>query len=170
VQTGSLWRLSCGLPAVVSCPMPWASPCPMPHLPSSIFPNPAPVFKTECWGMSSLEKASTNAQAYGSLSWSTLWASGPTCKGLDLYLTFMRCLANTVTPPSEPTDIFPIQSCWPSGLWEGGCDGLYILGPGSGIIWRCGLVGIGVTWLEWVCHCGCGYKILTLVAWKSVFH
>jgi hypothetical protein len=25
-----------------------------------------------------------------------------------------------------------------------------------------------VTWLEWVCHCGCGYKILTLVAWKSV--
>ena len=50
------------------------------------------------------------------------------------------------------------------------CDGLYILGPGSGTIWRCGLVGIGVTWLEWVCHCGCGYKILTLVAWKSVFH
>ena len=27
-------------------------------------------------------------------------------------------------------------------------DGLYILGPGSGTIWRCGLVGIGVTWLE----------------------
>jgi hypothetical protein len=35
------------------------------------------------------------------------------------------------------------------------CDGLYILGPGSGTIWRYGLVGIGVTWLEWVCHCGC---------------
>ena len=50
------------------------------------------------------------------------------------------------------------------------CDGLYILGPGSVTIWRCGLVGIGVTWLEWVCHCGCEYKILTLVAWKSVFH
>jgi hypothetical protein len=50
------------------------------------------------------------------------------------------------------------------------CDGLYILGPGSGTILRCGLVGISVTWLEWVCHCGCGYKILTLVAWKSVFH
>jgi hypothetical protein len=33
--------------------------------------------------------------------------------------------------------------------WSGGgCDGLYILGPGSGIIWRCGLDGIGVTWLE----------------------
>ena len=30
----------------------------------------------------------------------------------------------------------------------GGCDGLYILGPGSGTIWRCGLVEIGVTWLE----------------------
>jgi hypothetical protein len=49
-------------------------------------------------------------------------------------------------------------------------DGLYILGPGNGTIWRCGLVGIGVTWLEWVCHCGCGHKILTLVAWKLVFH
>jgi hypothetical protein len=23
------------------------------------------------------------------------------------------------------------------------CDGLYILAPGSGTIWRCGLVGIG---------------------------
>jgi hypothetical protein len=52
----------------------------------------------------------------------------------------------------------------------GWCDGLYILGPGSGTIWRCGLVGIGVTSLEWVCHCGCGYKILALVTWKSVFH
>jgi hypothetical protein len=28
------------------------------------------------------------------------------------------------------------------------CDGLCILGPGSGTIWRGGLVGIGVTWLE----------------------
>jgi hypothetical protein len=28
------------------------------------------------------------------------------------------------------------------------CDGLYILGPGIGTIWRCGLDGIGVTWLE----------------------
>jgi hypothetical protein len=28
------------------------------------------------------------------------------------------------------------------------CDGLYILRPQSGTIWRCGLVGIGVTWLE----------------------
>jgi hypothetical protein len=25
------------------------------------------------------------------------------------------------------------------------CGGLYILGPGSGTIWRYGLVGIGVT-------------------------
>jgi hypothetical protein len=49
-------------------------------------------------------------------------------------------------------------------LTQGACDGLYILGPGSGTIRRCGLVAIGVTWLEWVCHCGCGYKILTLVA------
>jgi hypothetical protein len=50
------------------------------------------------------------------------------------------------------------------------CDGFYILGPESGTIWRCGLGGIGVYWLEWVCHCGCGYKSLTLVAWMSVFH
>ena len=26
-------------------------------------------------------------------------------------------------------------------------DGLCILGPGGGTIWRCGLVGIGVSWL-----------------------
>ena len=30
---------------------------------------------------------------------------------------------------------------------KGVCDGLYILGPGSGIIWRCGLVGVGVSLL-----------------------
>jgi hypothetical protein len=35
------------------------------------------------------------------------------------------------------------------GVWRvGGSDGLYILGPGSGTIWRYGLVVIGVTWLE----------------------
>jgi hypothetical protein len=28
----------------------------------------------------------------------------------------------------------------------------------------------GVALLEKVCHCGCGLKTLTLVAWKSVFH
>jgi hypothetical protein len=56
------------------------------------------------------------------------------------------------------------------GIMKPDRDGLYILRPGIGTIWRCGLVGIGVTWLEWVCHCGCGHKILTLVAWKSVFH
>jgi hypothetical protein len=27
-------------------------------------------------------------------------------------------------------------------------DGLYIIAPGSGTIQRCGLVGIGVIWLE----------------------
>ena len=31
---------------------------------------------------------------------------------------------------------------------HGSCDGLYIFGPGNGTIWKCGLVGIGVTWLE----------------------
>jgi hypothetical protein len=46
------------------------------------------------------------------------------------------------------------------------CDGLYMLGPGSGTIWRCGLVGVGVALLEWVCHCGSGllfYFILVVV-------
>jgi hypothetical protein len=28
-------------------------------------------------------------------------------------------------------------------------DGLYMLGPGSGTIWRCGLVGVGVSLLAW---------------------
>jgi hypothetical protein len=28
------------------------------------------------------------------------------------------------------------------------CDGLYMLGPESSTIWKCGLVGVGVTWLE----------------------
>jgi hypothetical protein len=32
--------------------------------------------------------------------------------------------------------------------WLGECDGLDILGPGSGSIWKCGLVGIGMTLLE----------------------
>jgi hypothetical protein len=40
----------------------------------------------------------------------------------------------------DPTDLLRKVHDW--------CDGLYILGPGSGTIWRCGLVGIGVTWLE----------------------
>jgi hypothetical protein len=50
------------------------------------------------------------------------------------------------------------------------CDGLYMLGPGSVPVRRCGLVGVGVALLEWVCHCGRGLKTLTLAAWKSVFH
>jgi hypothetical protein len=28
-----------------------------------------------------------------------------------------------------------------------------MLGPGCGLIWRCGLVGVGVALLEEVCHC-----------------
>ena len=36
------------------------------------------------------------------------------------------------------------------------CDGLYMLGPESGTIRRCGLVGVGVASLEEVCHCGHG--------------
>ena len=37
------------------------------------------------------------------------------------------------------------------------CDGLYMLGPGSGTIWRCGLVRVGVTM-------GVGFKTFTLAA------
>jgi hypothetical protein len=29
------------------------------------------------------------------------------------------------------------------------CDGLYMLGPGSGIVGRCGLVGVGVSLWAW---------------------
>ena len=29
------------------------------------------------------------------------------------------------------------------------CGGLYILGPGSGTIWRCGLVGVDVSLWVW---------------------
>ena len=31
----------------------------------------------------------------------------------------------------------------------GECDGLYILGPGSSTIWRCGLVEVGVSLWVW---------------------
>jgi hypothetical protein len=34
-------------------------------------------------------------------------------------------------------------------LFLGRYDGLYILGPGSGTIWRCALVGIGVSLRVW---------------------
>ena len=34
------------------------------------------------------------------------------------------------------------------------CGGLYMLGPGSESVRRRGLVGVGVTLLEEVCHCG----------------
>ena len=34
------------------------------------------------------------------------------------------------------------------------CGGLNMLGPGSGTIRKCGLVGVGVALLEEVCHFG----------------
>jgi hypothetical protein len=52
----------------------------------------------------------------------------------------------------------------PLGPREGNVMVLYMLGPGSGTTRMCNLVGTGV------CHCGCGLKILTLPAWKPVFH
>jgi len=36
------------------------------------------------------------------------------------------------------------------------CGGLKMLGPGTGTVRRCGLVGVGVALLEEVCHCGGG--------------
>jgi hypothetical protein len=33
------------------------------------------------------------------------------------------------------------------------CGGLNMLGPGTGTIRRCGLVGVGVAVFEEVCHC-----------------
>jgi hypothetical protein len=49
----------------------------------------------------------------------------------------------------ESVDSEPVEADFGESL----CDGLDILGPGSGTIWRSGLVGVGVTLLEEVCHC-----------------
>jgi hypothetical protein len=59
----------------------------------------------------------------------------------------------------------PIDSCLKKPIGGQGVefDGLFILGPGNGTIWRYGLVGIGVC----VCHCGCGLKTLTLPGSQS---
>jgi hypothetical protein len=38
-------------------------------------------------------------------------------------------------------------------LFTAYCGGLYMLGPGSGTIWRCGLVGVGVALKEEMCYC-----------------
>ena len=43
------------------------------------------------------------------------------------------------------------------------CEGLYILGPGSGTVRRYGPVDVGVSLV------GVGFKTLILAAWKSVF-
>ena len=37
------------------------------------------------------------------------------------------------------------------------CDGLYMIGPGSGTIWRCGLVGVDVSLLAWALRPYSGY-------------
>ena len=43
------------------------------------------------------------------------------------------------------------------------CDGFYMLGPGSGIVIRVGLLSRCVS-------VDVGFKTLALAAWKSVFH
>ena len=52
------------------------------------------------------------------------------------------------------------------------CGSLNMLGPESGTIWRCGLVGVGVTLLEEVLEevtVVIDFKIFVLAAWKPVF-
>ena len=48
------------------------------------------------------------------------------------------------------------------------CGGLNMLGPRSGGIRGCGLVGEGVILLKKVCQCGL-LESLLLAAWKSYF-
>jgi hypothetical protein len=43
-----------------------------------------------------------------------------------------------------------------SSIYKETCGDLNMLGPGNGIIRRCGLVDEGVALLEEVCHCGGG--------------
>jgi hypothetical protein len=47
-----------------------------------------------------------------------------------------------------------------------GCDGLYMLKPGSGIIRRCGPVGITMALLSRCVTVGIGFNTLVLAAWK----
>ena len=50
------------------------------------------------------------------------------------------------------------------------CDGLNMLGPGSGTISRYGLVGIGVALMEEVCvTVWVSNEILLLTTWEPVF-
>ena len=44
------------------------------------------------------------------------------------------------------------------------CYSLNMLGPGSGTIRRCGLVGVGVSLWVWA------LRNLVLAAWKLIFH
>jgi hypothetical protein len=44
-----------------------------------------------------------------------------------------------------------------------------MLGPGSGTIWRCGLIGVGVPCWRKCVTVGVGFKTFILAAWKPVF-
>ena len=56
-----------------------------------------------------------------------------------------------------------------SNLRKKRCGGLNFLGPGSGPIRRCALVGVGMALLEEV-TVDLGFKNLVLAAWKTVFY
>jgi hypothetical protein len=67
------------------------------------------------------------------------------------------CLAVLLTPAAYPSiHHLPPGVCISLILPLGSCGGLYMRGPGSGTIWRCGLVRVGEALLEEVYHCGCG--------------
>jgi hypothetical protein len=44
--------------------------------------------------------------------------------------------------------MFPASSLASGNHQDVRCDALYMLVPGSGMIWRCGFVGVGVALLE----------------------
>jgi hypothetical protein len=65
-----------------------------------------------------------------------------------MYIFIMLCLG---LPPPQ-THMFE-QAYGGQGVE---CDGLYMLGAGSGTIRRCGPVGVSVALSEQMWHCGCG--------------
>jgi hypothetical protein len=46
---------------------------------------------------------------------------------------------------------------------NGMCGGLNMLGPRNGTIWTCGLVEVGLTFWEEVCHLRVGFEVLPSV-------
>ena len=60
-------------------------------------------------------------------------------------LCWVRKISLGLNPRSQRTQLVLLGFC----VKDRACDGLYILGPGSGTIRRCGLVGVGVSLWMW---------------------